>query len=183
MNPLILRAFFLIFLLSSALVSAQVDTATDDTKLESNLPYEIIVRADVTKVALRSLIVEVEDDFWARFNELNIDDHYDVICFKYTPTMSHIRKRACEPNFYRMERAENASAYMFGLGGANTGIPGSAKASSFLLSGTALRDEVRTGLEILQGKMEELTRTDLEFRLIGNALGDLKDRLENHGKD
>ncbi len=37
--------------------------------------------------------------------------------------------------------------------------------------------------ETLQEKLEQFIRTDEEFRSIGNALADIKARLENFGRD
>ena len=42
-------------------------------------PYEIVITPTVTRTDLRTMIQTVEDDFFARFNELNIDENYDIV--------------------------------------------------------------------------------------------------------
>ena len=104
----------LIFPLFAPAVVAQ-ETRIPATVQSAGLPYEVIVTPNVTKKDLRQLIQQVEEDFFARFNELNIDDDYDVICYRYTPTNSHISRRVCEPNFKIRARADNASETAFAL--------------------------------------------------------------------
>lgn len=179
MRRLILNTLISIVLLSSASILAQDNSGSDESKQTARLPYEIIVAPTVTRGRLQKLIIQVEDDFFAKFNELNIDDDYDVFCYEYIPTMSHIRKRVCDPAFVIIKRNENAAEFV-GSFGACTKCRNS---SPVILSQRALRTQVGRNFEILQEKMEELTRTDTEFRSIGNVLADIKARLENYGKD
>lgn len=169
----------LVMLIGNAL-AAQEDEQEEEINTEeiAQVPYEVIVTPTVTRGRLRELIVAVEDDFFARFNELNIDDAYDIVCYKYTPTMSHISERVCEPLFLMRSRNLNVSETTMLLGMTGMG----ARRSSNLLDPRAMRMEVEPDYRILQTKMEEFTRTDDEFRSIGNALAELKSRLENYGR-
>lgn len=156
---------------------AQEDTAEEADRsvgAESELPYQITVRGRVTRARLRNLIRDVQEDFFKKFNELNIDDAYDVHCYKYTPTMSHISHRICEPAFQIDARAENAAEAAFILG--CTGICGDPD----LFSPRLLHRTLKPNFEILQAKLEELTRENADFRQIGNVLAELKYRLENY---
>lgn len=149
----------------------------DGSDVEGELvevPYQIIVTPQATRRDLRQLIVEVTDDLIARFNELNLDDDYDISCYKFRPTMSHIRKRVCEPVFLTDARSENAQevARTFATGG-----------FAWLLNHWELRSEKIGDYEILEEKFDEFIRTDEELDSIAYVLVELKARLENYGKD
>ena len=165
-------------------VQAQGQQAEVQEKEEvvGSLPYEVIVRARVTRAHLRQLITKVEDDFFTKFNELNLDDAYDIACYKHTPTMSHISERVCEPWFVLHTRNLNSSEVTMFIGSTGKWTPGSAR-SAYILTPRTLQRETRSDYEVLQEKMEELTQSDAEFRSIGNALAELKSRLENFGDE
>jgi hypothetical protein len=61
---------------------------------------EVIVTGDRTLSAARKAIVDAEDRFYARWNELNPDKLYDIKCFEYTRTGTHFKFRACQPRFF-----------------------------------------------------------------------------------
>ena len=174
MKPLLPGTLFSIVLLSSASLLAQDAPATDEVEQTANLPYEIIITPQITVGDLNGLIQQVTEDFIARFNELNIDDDYDIECYDYTPTMSHIRKRICEPAFLIEARADNSKEYV------DTLINGGA---GFLFSSKQLVKDKDREYETLQQKFDEFTRSDKDLRGIGLVLGALKERLENFGKD
>ena len=94
-----MRALILLltFNFSSAWASAQDDDVIELTQQASSLPYEVVITPTITRLNLRKLIVDVEDDFFEKFNELNLDDDYDVACYKEKITISHITTRICEP--------------------------------------------------------------------------------------
>jgi hypothetical protein len=181
MNNSILQAMFVSLLVVSSSTLFAEDKPAQETVVGS-LPYEVIVTPTINRQGLRALITQVEDDFFEKFNELNIDDYYDVICYKYTPTMSHISKRVCEPRFIMETRNLNANDVTMLIGSVGKWSVGSAK-SAFVFTPRTLHKEKRTDYEVLQDKMEELTRSDSEFRSIGNALAELKSRLENYDNE
>ncbi|PCJ19046.1 MAG: hypothetical protein COA96_16405 [SAR86 cluster bacterium] len=157
-------------------------SASNNTK-----PYEIVITPTVTKSDLRGLIQEVESDFFDRFNELNIDDSFDIVCYKMTPPMTHISQRVCEPLFLIQLRSQNASDSTYTLGTQYaTGPFGAAVGSGMppvIMNPEALRRETSESFKLLQENMEELNRTDNELRSIGSALAQLKARLEKFGKE
>lgn len=182
MKTTIQTAIFSLIVIFSTWASAQDDSESNSTQQSARLPYEVVIHPTVTRSDLRELIVDVEDDFFARFNELNIDDEYDVYCYEYVPTMSHIKQRVCEPIFMIRGRGDNAaeSAYILGsLCNCRFGPQGNA----FAMPPATMRKEKSTEYETLQEMMEQFTRSDTQFRSIGNALAELKSRLENFGKD
>ena len=177
MKAIPIIAFLALGYLSSASAIAQDSQASNDAKTAASMPYEIVITPRVRRADLRNLIVQVEDDFFSKFNELNMDDDYDVLCYEYVPTMSHIRERVCEPAFMIRARADNTSENTFLLGNKYT------KLNAYLLQPKAMRKEVEPDYDILQEKMEDLTRSDSEFRDIGSVLAQLKARLKNFGKE
>jgi hypothetical protein len=60
---------------------------------------EIIVRGSLE--ALRRQIVQAEQLVFARFNDINGDDAFDIHCRWVVPTGTHIRQRVCVANFWR----------------------------------------------------------------------------------
>ena len=171
----IMQVGFIASLIAPINVEAQLSTEAQIAE-EPRLPYEVIVNPSLSISDLNKLIVQVEDDFFDKYNELNLDNDYDVICYVYVPTMSHIRKRVCEPWFLIEARGDNASDVAAGFAVKNAGA---SRAQTVLLTPNAMRLEKETNFVVLQSKLEEFTRTDLEFRSIGNALGELKDRLKS----
>jgi hypothetical protein len=72
---------------------------------------------------LRSEVVRLEEGFYAKYNELNTDDQYDIHCGRAVPTGSVLRRRECTPVF--VNRATEAEAQAF-LGGYPV-VPASSK--------------------------------------------------------
>lgn len=60
---------------------------------------EIIVTAPRTLRSMRTDIDEVQNRAFALFNELNVDNDYDIVCRRETPTGSHIPVRICRPRY------------------------------------------------------------------------------------
>jgi len=175
----IATALCMVFLPGVAVSQEVADDALENEAVVGQLPYEVIVRPQITRAGLRDLIQEVEEDFYERFNELNIDDFYDIVCYKFLPTMTHIPERRCEPLFLMRSRNLSVSETTMILGATGYG----ARRSALLLTPRALQKENKPDFGVLQEKMEELTRSDTEFRSIGNALAELKSRLENYGSE
>lgn len=143
------------------------------------LPYEVVVNPTASISNLRNLFVHIEDDFFSKFNELNTDDEYDVHCYKFVPTGSHIPKRVCEPVFFMATREENAAEYAFNLGGCNT----CRKPLPWLMNQSKIRHDTAPSFEILQEKLESFYKTDAEFNAIGEAMARVKARIENFSRD
>jgi hypothetical protein len=65
---------------------------------------EMLVQGDREKLtAMRTELFRLEDAFYAKYNELNTDRQYDVVCTSKPPQgeMTKIRVRNCLPVFYR----------------------------------------------------------------------------------
>lgn len=169
--------------LSSFVIAQESAPENQSASASDETPYEIVITGEVTRSRLRDMIIEVEEAFFARFNELNDDDDYDIQCYKYTPTMSHISERVCEPEFMIRARSSNASETTFLLGQGGRDTINASQNSAFAKNPTAMRREVEKYYKILQQKLEAMTVKDATFRNIGNDLATLKNQLENHGQD
>ncbi len=183
----LVKATLLLAIATSAVSSqAQKEAESASSDIESDKPYEIVISGRPTRAHYRQLIQDVEDDFFERFNDLNIDDEYDMYCYEYTPTMSHIKRRACEPMFMLARRAKNSSDTLFMIGG---GGGGDANSVGMKLFGTYLESPAemvkyeKGNYEILVRKMEELTQTDRELGEMADVMEQLKFRLENYITD
>jgi len=168
-----------LLLLPTSLLAQQAPEAAEQQN-ESEKPYEVVITGKVTRAYLRGLIEDVEEDFFDQFNELNLDETYDMYCYKYTPTMSHIKKRACEPLFMIKYRSDQSSYALFAISGANAQFLGSALAGVYLESPREMRNNLSRYYETLVEKMEELVRTNQELGEIAKVMEQLKNRLENY---
>jgi len=74
---------------------------------------EFVVKADHLW-QLRKAMVEAEDRFYARFNELNTNDDFDVDCTRDTPLGTHISRRRCQAHFYGQALQQEVSAALGG---------------------------------------------------------------------
>jgi len=186
MKSLLQIAFFTVTICTPATLSAQDDSGSDKSEQTARLPYEVIITPTIRRGDIRKLIVQVEDDFFAKYNELNLDDDYDVACYQEKITMSHITTRVCEPWFMIKARGEASAEMAYSLGskfGSASSPPVGAQSAPMIYTVREIRQKMDPEYETLQIKMEEFTRGNLEFRSIGNALAELKSRLENFGED
>lgn len=165
-----------VLLLLASVCSAQ----EQDAAPQSDAPYEVIVTPQLSRSDLRSLISRAQKDYVSRFNELNIDDKYDIACYRFTPTGSHIEKEVCEPVFLIRARGDDASWAMAQLGRAVNLIQFE---SVMVDSPDAIRRAVKEEYEVLQEKVEKLTASDSLLRSIATSLNELNERLTDFGKD
>ena len=150
---------------------------------EGLIPYEIVITPTISRTGLRELIEDVEEDFYEQFNELNIDDDYDIVCYKNTPLGTHIWRRTCEPIFMYKMRGEMAGMVTFLLSGAGVSFGGDDKKASavgFARTDLQLTKERKREYSRLQELMVEYVEQDTTLAEIGSVLGQLKHRLENY---
>ena len=77
---------------------------------------EVVVTAPRTLSAMRAEIDAVQNRAFALFNELNIDNDYDIVCRRETPTGSHIPVRVCRPRYVDRLEAEATQDFLAGDG-------------------------------------------------------------------
>ena len=155
---------------------------------------EITVNADTNILALRYRLHEAEDAMYARFNELNSRDEFDIDCKVIRHTRSYIAQRSCEPKFLTRERQSNVMQVVSqlrdggvpsggGLAGASVNGGGSDVASSLNLNAI---DDFQQSDEELRGllskKYEEMSE-DM-FRIASENPDFLQalTRVENYRK-
>ena len=170
----------------SMILPVNVSVAQESTpeETEADTPYEVMVTGRLTRSRLRNMIEEVEEDFFDRYNELNTDDTFDMYCYEYTPTMSHIKKRACEPLFMIKYRSQQSSDALFALtsggGGGTHNSVGMKMMGVQLLSERQMRRDREKYFQTLIEKMEEFSQSDKQLAEIATIMEQLKFRLENY---
>lgn len=75
---------------------------------------EIVVTAPRTLNSMRTEIVAAQDRALAIFNEINLDNDYDVACRRETPLGSHIPQRVCRPRFVDRLESEASQDFLSG---------------------------------------------------------------------
>ena len=147
----------------------------------ASTPYEIVVTPTMDKGDLRRLIVKIEDDFFEKFNEINQDEKFDILCFRHTPTMSHIPKRVCEPIFMLRTRTDQTSLAVTELAQM---LRNKLDARAMqLVTDKDLRWSMKDYYRELQEKLEQVARDNDDFREIADALNTAKNALANFDED
>lgn len=139
---------------------------------------EITVRAEQTVMAIRFQLRSAQDEMFAKFNELNSNDEFDIKCRTVRHAGSHIPRRECEPRFFTRERQSNSIQVISqmrddgapsggGLGGASVaGAGGSGVATS--LNFDAIEDYKQADSElrsVLGAKYEALDEEMLRIAM------------------
>jgi len=143
---------------------------TDINDLEPvpvSLPYQVSIKPQITKSELRELLKKATDDFVARFNELNLDDDFDITCYNSASTLTYIRRDVCEP------------AYLTNKGKVDTPLADAAASShiSLLMNRTHFSVKSEYSLRPMQKIFEELIKSDQELDQISYVVVELKHRL------
>lgn len=84
-------------------------------------PDDVIIVREQELEELRLRIERAEDDVFARFNEINSDDSYDIHCYERAPRNSHIEKRVCLSNAARAADTAIATATVRAMQGSAVG--------------------------------------------------------------
>lgn len=68
---------------------------------ESDQPLDVIVvtASRLKPHGLRQMLIETEDRFYARYNELNKRNEFDINCIVAAPTGTNLKRRSCLPIF------------------------------------------------------------------------------------
>ncbi len=93
---------------------AQAAGAVEDDRYDDL--EEVVVTAPRTLSAMRAEIDAVQNRAFALFNELNVDNDYDIVCQRETPTGSHIPVRVCRPRYVDRLEAEATQDFLAGDG-------------------------------------------------------------------
>jgi hypothetical protein len=66
---------------------------------DQSMEQVIVNGTRVKPYELRQRIMEVEDRFYSRYNELNDEEEFDVNCIVAAPTGTNLKHRSCRPVF------------------------------------------------------------------------------------
>lgn len=127
---------------------------------------EVVVRGR-SRTMLRLQIRLAEDAIYSRFNDINGDDEYDIVCRREKLTGSNIPRRVCQPNFWRTAQAHAGEEAVRQLQG------------SFALSAQQFEAEAVTKRRLLAKKMEQLIKEDPQLRQAVARLVSLKQAARN----
>ena len=92
---------------SPAFASAQDEppaTATATTEGAQEPVEEVVVRGRRTLLSLRRELQTARENVWEVFSATNSDDDFDIACTSAPRTGSHVKSRACRPQY-----ADNAT--------------------------------------------------------------------------
>jgi hypothetical protein len=106
---------------NSADTERAVDELAEPSFAEESDPQEAEVIDEITVMGARSLILlrnqvlVAQDGFYTRYNVLNQDDRYDVICGNSAGVGSRVSSRSCVPNIIKdLRRKANQEALQNG---------------------------------------------------------------------
>ncbi|MEO8316409.1 MAG: hypothetical protein ABI645_16650 [Pseudomonadota bacterium] len=105
------RSMTVVLAMGMLLQSAMADTA--ETTPPTQQLDEIVVKTDHLN-QIRQAMLETENRFYARYNQLNTDDDFDVDCARTASLGSRIQGHRCEIAFYAKAREQESSAYLAG---------------------------------------------------------------------
>ncbi|NIP19466.1 MAG: hypothetical protein GWM87_15880 [Xanthomonadales bacterium] len=99
-------AVVLVTLLTICSVPVRGDPPADTGQRSGDLaeiaPEELSLRE------LRREVIRAEDEVYRVFNELNLDDEYDIICRREKSVSSHFSRRVCQARLFRENVEERA---------------------------------------------------------------------------
>lgn len=79
---------------------------------------EVLITARTDSLSsLRQALIDAEDRFYARLNELNEDDALDILCRTEAPTGARLKRRTCAPRLLDDASREQAMLLVAGSGG------------------------------------------------------------------
>jgi hypothetical protein len=162
-------------LLSAPAIGQQANPDIGDDEVSGSLPgpdtvdEEIVVRGR-TRAQLRTEVQLAEEAVYARFNEINSSDEFDIHCRLEVLTGSRMLRRICEPNFWRTAKSDAGRETVVGLQGGYAMAPQQFRAEG-LYKHSLLADE-----------MHRLAREDQQFASAVVHLAELTDAYDRVGE-
>lgn len=127
---------------------------------------EVIVRGQPLN-AIRDLIRQAEEAYYNRFNEINSDDQFDIVCRYRVELGSRFKRRSCLPNFWREADSRIGQETARSMQGFQT------------LPTQAYVTEQHYKTQLLSDEMLRLTREDPELLRAVQRLANLQQTLED----
>jgi hypothetical protein len=127
---------------------------------------EVVVSADRNQLQqMREEMLELEDEFYTRFNELNTDRAFEFNCSDTARTGTNFRRKVCRPRFANEAMGDEGRAWMDGIRG-----PGTQNGSAI----APARQVIDIKNRQLMLKMVEMVRKDPDLQETLIRYGDLK---------
>ncbi|HEX7080391.1 MAG TPA: hypothetical protein VF329_05210 [Gammaproteobacteria bacterium] len=119
------------------------ESAPDAARREppSTVDDEVVVRGR-SRAELRLQMQLAEEAVYARFNEINSSDEFDIHCLREPVTGSRILRRVCQPEFWRNAQARAAEETVRAMQGSPS-TPVAAVLGEAMYKGELLEDEMR----------------------------------------
>jgi hypothetical protein len=127
-------------------------------------PEDVIIVREQELEALRLRIERAEDEVFARFNEINSDDSYDIQCYERVPRNSRIARRVCLSNAARAADTAIANATV-------RAMQGSAVGGNTALAQSQHAEQLDTERRV-QDELRRLAQDDPILRADVERLGD-----------
>jgi hypothetical protein len=118
---------------------------------------EVIVRGRRPE-QLRVEIERAENAFYERFNAVNSDDEYDIVCRYQAVTGSRVPRRICEPEYELAAQAQAGQQEVLGLQGSAFGGGSGQFAGMAHYKHQLLEEEIRKAVSEDPKLLEALTR-------------------------
>ena len=97
------------------LADPEQQTSTEDPASKPVISVEqITVTGQRSSYLLRAQIEDAKRSLYSSYNDMNMDDEFDVNCKRSDWTGSHIREIVCWPKFFETAVAENSQDFMRG---------------------------------------------------------------------
>ena len=134
-------------------------SASKEQDAETRPIEEITVLGERTFFTLRLEIGAAEEEVYGLFNELNINDDFDVTCTWEVYTGSHFKRRSCMAAYLREAQAENTQNYLKGI--------------DMQLDLSGVKGEVRDQTLAMEAEMAQLALDNPEFSQALRKLAEL----------
>lgn len=127
------------------------DSAIGPQEETASFDEEVVVRGR-SRAALRLQIQIAEEAVYARFNDINSNDEFDIHCYQEVITGSKIPRRVCQPNLWRtaLRRAGVEAAR--------------AMQGSYALNGAQFQAEAMYKRSLMVDELQRLAREDEELQ-------------------
>jgi len=91
-------------------------TVTDETTSERVVTIEqITVTGQRTFFSLRAQIEDAREALYSTYNDLNLNDEFDVNCKQSDWTGTHLKEQICWPAFFKQAVSDNSQDYLRGI--------------------------------------------------------------------
>jgi hypothetical protein len=144
---------------SGAALGQESEADTEAADPTSAVADEIVVKGGGLET-LRGEIVRAEDAVFARFNEINSNDDFDISCRSEVELGSRIPKRVCRAEFWREAEVDMAAEAVAWLQG-----------SAYAGNTTGLGAGAMAKAQVLRAEVRRLAAEDEQFRAALTRLG------------